>query len=804
MNPDPTPVIGLPEEEFIELYNNTDTTIQLQGWTISDGTSTVSFPSLLLPSDHFLIVCANANIPLFEPYGKVVGLPSLPSLNNTSDQLILKDNTGKIIHQLSYDLTWYNDPTKTSGGYTIELKNPTQLCKGKRNFAASADVNGGTPGTANVGWSKIPDTTAPIIVAATAIGKKQVQLVFNEPMDSLSLLNGNVMFTPTNTILSRDVGLVSNDTLRLSLNNLLPENSNTVVSISGVRDCSGNMIVPNSSVSFTYYVPDTAQQYDVLINEMMADPDPGIGLPDAEYIELYNRSDRLISLAGWTLGDAGSYAQLPNYILYPDSFVLITPSINALKFSAIGNVLGVDHFPNLGNDEDVLTLKNERGNIIHHVHYTSNAYRNNVKKNGGWSLELIDVQNPCGGDDNLAASIDNRGGTPGSVNSVKGNKKDNIAPKLLRAYPLNSHVVELRLNEPLDSVSQNSLRNFDINNGLGHPIAIDFYPPEFAKVALVFADSFRLNTIYRMVVANISDCAGNKITDHDYADFGMPKAVDSGDIVINEILFDPRGSGSDFVEIVNRSDKMVDLKSVYIASTNADNSVKEFYPIDTTGLLLFPGSYLVVTDNPSNILSEYPVQQPQQLVACKMPTFANEDGTCVLMNLQEKRFDQFSYSDKMHFALLDTKDGVSLERIDFNRPTNDPSNWTSAASTSGYGTPTGRNSQFASTQITAGLKAEPEVFSPDGDGYNDIVNFSYVLDEAGYAANFYIYNSAGKLEKHLLRNQILGTSGVFSWDGVTDEGVKAAIGIYLCYFEVFNLQGNVIKRKITTVVGGKL
>jgi len=134
----------------------------------------------------------------------------------------------------------------------------------------------------------------------------------------------------------------------------------------------------------------------------------------------------------------------------------------------------------------------------------------------------------------------------------------------------------------------------------------------------------------------------------------------------------------------------------------------------------------------------------------------------------------------------------------------DKSNWTSASSTSGYATPTYQNSQYSVTTTTQTIKAEPDIFSPDGDGYNDVVNFSYLMNEPGFTANFYIYNSAGQRVKYLVRNQLLGTNGVFSWDGITDEGTRAPIGIYVCYFETFNLNGEVNKQKITIVVAAKL
>lgn len=802
--PDPTPVVGLPEQEFIELYNNTDTAIQLQGWTVSDGTSIAVLPAVVLQADEFLIVSANANLPAYAQYGKAIGLTSLPSLNNTSDQIMLKDNTGKIIYQVDYDLTWYHNSTKADGGYTIEMINPKQLCKGKQNFAASDDVKGGTPGAVNSRWSTVLDGTAPMAVSAKAIDSIRIELVFNEPMDSLSLLNGSITFIPEYTISGREVSAVLYDTLNVILSSSLVVNTINQVLISGVKDCSGNMIASSTSLSFTYIVPDEAQQYDVLINEIMADPDPAVGLPDAEYIELHNRSDRLISLADWTLGDLGASAVLPSYLLKPDSFVVIISSANRSRFSSINNVIGVDHFPNLGNDEERLTLKNDKGNIIHHIHYTSNVYQNKVKENGGWSLELVDELNPCGNDQNLLVSTNKSGGTPGRLNSVKGNRRDLMVPKLVSAYPLNAHALELRFNEFLDSTAQNDVTHFISNTGLGNPQTILFQSPTFQKVTLVYADSFVKGKQYRVVVTAVTDCAGNQIESDDYADFGLPEPIEKMDLVINEILFDPGGDGSDFVEVYNRSEHIIDLKNIYLANADESGAVQDFYPVDTNGLLLFPQSYLVLADNPSNILLNYTVREPKQLIRCKMPSYPNSEGTCLLIDLNGNRYDELTYSDKMHFALLDNKGGVSLERIDVNRPTSDKSNWTSASFTSGYATPTYQNSQYVVIISNADLKAEPEVFSPDGDGFNDLVHFSYNLEQAGYTGNMKIYNSSGQLQKNLLRNEILGTSGTFSWDGITDDGAKAAIGIYLCYFEAFNLTGDIIRKKITTVVGGKL
>ena len=85
-----------------------------------------------------------------------------------------------------------------------------------------------------------------------------------------------------------------------------------------------------------------------------------------------------------------------------------------------------------------------------------------------------------------------------------------------------------------------------------------------------------------------------------------------------------------------------------------------------------------------------------------------------------------------------------------------------------------------------------------------MVNISYQFAEAGYVANIVLYDAKGRLIKNLLLNELLGTKGTFSWDGINENNEKAAIGIYIIYFEAFQLNGDTKKFKKTCVLGGHL
>jgi flagellar hook assembly protein FlgD len=167
--------------------------------------------------------------------------------------------------------------------------------------------------------------------------------------------------------------------------------------------------------------------------------------------------------------------------------------------------------------------------------------------------------------------------------------------------------------------------------------------------------------------------------------------------------------------------------------------------------------------------------------------------------------DQVSYSEKWHFKLIDNDKGVALERIDFNKPSQDASNWHSAATSMGYGTPTYQNSQFMNSSVADGnITLIPQTFSPDNDGYNDFITVTYNFPEPGYVCNIILYDLNGRAVKYLTRNALCGLTGYFRWDGLDEKNNKLPVGIYIMISEIFNLKGKTKKFKNGIVLAKKL
>ncbi len=794
---DPSPQVALPVIEFIELFNRGTDNYDLTGWTFSDASSSATIPNYILMQGDFVIICPIADTASFSPFGDVIGVSSFPSLNNTGDDVIIKNNGGSLIDKVSFLDDWYNDAVKDDGGWSLELKNPTLPCSGSNNWTASNDASGGTPGEINSVFDNSPDITSPKISSISVSSLSQIVISFSESMDSLSLTGATFTFSNGLSVTNiLPIGPEFNSAI-IDFTPVIDSLTLYTLSISGATDCSGNSITTSNSY---FGIGVKPHAFELVINEIFPDPADSPGLPNNEFIEIRNITSKLLSLNGCIYSDPTATAVLGNEVIYPNGFLIICVAADEQMFDAnLGRALGISPWPSLNNSGDSLVLKNSDGEIIHRVNYSDNWYQDDTKNGGGWTLEMIDPLNPCGEENNWRASVNPDGGTPGGVNSVNDFNPDNTAPTIENAAASDSITLEILFSETTDSVSVMTA-TYSIDNSVD-VLSVNYINDKKVQVNIDPLTYFQYDIIYTVTVTGCEDCVGN--TNVISKTFALPEQGNSGDLVINEILYDPRGTGVDFVEIYNNSDKVVSLKNWSFANSDND-TIANLEIISTEEFLLFPGEYAAFTEDENNIMYEYPLGNASRIFeVIDLPSYSNGEGTVYLINDENELVDQFTYNDDLHFALLNSVDGISLERLDFNRPSEDNTNWHSAAESVNFATPGYLNSQYVSTENTGTVSIDPNVFSPDNDGYQDVINISYEFTEPGFVASVIIFDAAGRIVKHLVQNELLGAKGVMSWDGINERREKAGIGAYICYFEVFNVSGKVEKYKIPFVLAGK-
>jgi len=547
-------------------------------------------------------------------------------------------------------------------------------------------------------------------------------------------------------------------------------------------------------------------RYDVVIDEIMADPSPPVGLPGSEWIELKNISNTPVNLSGWHIGDGnGQSGPMPSYILLPDSFVIVCTGSAVAQLSVFGPVIPVTGFPSLDNAGDLLVLSAANGSVIHAISYSGSWYRNTIKAEGGWTLEMIDTKNPCNGKSNWEASTDPRGGTPGRSNAADAANNDDQPPSLINAYSINTTTLILEFDEPVDSLSGATASYYTSDGGLTIRSAFCL-PPLFNRIQLQVMPVMDTGSIYTITVNNVTDCKNNPVGSGNRFKTGIPEEAAFSDVVINEILFNPVSGGSDYVELYNRSSKIIDASGLYIANRNSSNAINSVKKISSIPRYIFPGEYIVITENAARLALDYLVKYPENVISLSsLPSFPDDEGYVVCLNDRGDITDEVHYYDSWHFKLIENPEGVSLEKIDPAEAAENSHNWHSAASTAGFGTPGYKNSQYRLMQpVNATINVSPKIFSPDNDGRDDLASIQYKVTEPGYVANISVLDTGGRPVKHLVRSSVLGLEGYWNWDGLDEKGLKLPAGPYIIFTEIFNLQGKIQRFKNVLILARNL
>jgi Lamin Tail Domain/CHU_C Type IX secretion signal domain len=537
-------------------------------------------------------------------------------------------------------------------------------------------------------------------------------------------------------------------------------------------------------------------RYSIVIHEIMADPSPVVGLPSAEYIELRNVADQPIELFRWRIDNGTASASIPSYyLLQPDSVVVLCSRSQLPLFAGIPNCIGLSALPALSNAGDLITLRSSDGKTIHAVEYTLNSYGNQLKSSGGWSLEMIDPLQPCL-PENWTASIHPKGGTPGKSNSRTNTKITSRENTALHCIAVSEKLLSLEWEFPMDSLSAAHAPNYFFET-TNHTIrSAQAIGPLFKSVLLELSRPLDSQRIYKLQTNPIWQCK-NQSKQSFIISTGIPKFPVKEDVVINEILFDPLPEGSDYIEILNRSTSIIDLRQLNVVAPDRLGRWNTSTVLTDRSINFFPGELLAFTTDTAYLKERWPASKKNNAYQLRsLPTLPDDSGRISLLDTHGNVLDHVTYDASMHAPLIRNREGVALERIHADRPSSDKSNWHSAASSSGFGTPTLHNSQHRTdSAIEQQFLIEPSSISPNNDGTDDFLQIAYRFKEVGHMLSAYLFNRQGSMIATIIDNQLCGTEGSFYWKGIDETGYPLPRGLYIILLETFHPNAKSIRFK---------
>ncbi len=788
---DPVPQVGLPEHEFLELHNPTEAFLSLEGIRIRINGRNSSLPSEILWPGDYIILCSPEAAEEYKYLGRSLGLEDFPPLVNSGASIFLIGRDSSVLDRTFYSSALFSDAEKRNGGYSLELKNPGRPCGGLLNWDGSNSSTGGTPGEINSIYNTEPDSDSNYVTKIKPVSTGFIQVDFAKGLEKSSL--NRYKYTISNGTLVHTVSWL--DTLHfnsvlLELRPSLTLGNTYFFSADSLKDCDEN----------TFSVPE--QKFgigkrpglgDIVLTEYLPiESENGFS---GEYLELFNAGDSVVDLSGVKISDLTGGVSLPERNLFPGDYLLLSssnPSSDPLNWLDIG-------IPSINNSGDVILLKDQYKRTLQQINFNLELF--NEAELEGRSIELIHPNAFCERKKNWEVSIHSAGGTPGGQNSVFDPLFREKSPEITEAYFDQDSNLIINLNKRVDTLK--SLSNGKIEFGSG-----EVFDPIFSKADGSFSrivlssgsvdqndNDLRLKDFYSCAGIRFNTPSGSLL---------KPETPKPGTLILNEILFDHKTGSAEFLELFILGEVSILSDRIWLRySTDAEE------PGDSIGLqfsdpLLLPKNFFVLTKDSTSVRNAFPKTPPKTLIQeISLPGLNDDQGILELRYADSLVLDKAIYDEDMHFALLDQTENVSLEKIIPENSGLDQNNWTSASSGSGYGTPGLPNSQYLGNSVTEELVGvHPAIFSPDGDGYQDMLEIR--VNSGGIQAliSIEVYTADGNLFRNVARQQVLGNRSVFVWDGFSDQNQKASFGNYIVLVSIFEPGQKTKRVKKIVGVGG--
>ena len=672
------------EPEWVELYNRTNSSINLKKWKFSDAASTITITNSdieILP-DSYIVLSRDSSILNYFNVGSEIIEFSLPALNNTGDAVVIKDSLGIIIDSLSYLPSWGGN----TGGKSLERISVEDSSLFASNWGTSNSIFKATPGFINSITKKDFDIAVedilfnpefPIEGDTIAVSAKVKNLGNNEANFSLQLFE--------------DTNLDSIPDLLLgSLQNLLiiPDDSavfNFSYSIENIQSeraffaravFSPDQDTTNNELYKTIEPGLPAQS--IVVNEIMYTPVGG----EPEWIELFNRTNLIINLNGWKINDVFSTPATAtineDVFIQPNSSLILSRNISIYDYHRlIPSEVFVLPIPTLNNDVDGVVLKDIRG-----LQMDSVLYSNQWGGTNGYSLERLSVNASSNLPTNWGTSIDIEQSTPGRINSLTPKQFDlsvagmNFNPR----FPVEgddvfvSAFIKNNGSNNADNFSVEFYIDTDSNNVVDQLLSFESGINLAADDSANIISTLPIQNLYSKVLTAVRVVySEDEDTLNNYFEKSVEPGFPTGIVIVNEVMYDTETGKPEWVELVNVSGEEINIIN-WSVSDVLTTPTKSF--ITNADVLLQPDEYFVIAKDTS-FNSAYP-EVTLKVFYSNFGSLGNSLDGVVIYDFRNGIIDSLFYRSSWGGAK-----GLSLERISLEEETNDSTNWTTSLSPNG-------------------------------------------------------------------------------------------------------------------------
>ncbi len=662
--------------EFVEINLHEYKVFNLKGWTISDNSgediviteedffianSGVSFDRGLAWNQHVVLVPDSTINELAER--RIIN-PRFPTLNNSSDAIVLKDPNGVVIDSLTYFSSW--------GGRdrSLERRSPEFPSILRENWGDHPTENLASPAQLNVLSN---DEDAPILVDFKLVSDRSIALIFSEQLQDSSATNpenfGLTNPLSASPILFRPVSVdfFSPDTIQLSFED--PFFEFNVLEIFNQTDFFGNRN-DRILINFEYVITSTAQPGEVKITEFAYDAPEGF----SEFVEIYNPTEKNFDLNGWTFNDnSGNRKTISNtqFFLKAGEYAILAPDSTLIETFSSRKLLDISGFPALNNSSDALVLRDAEGVLMDSLTYSSSWGGDEV------SLERRSIDFPSIYQENWGDSPAFEGGTPGIANQIP---KDTKPPFVIESRFISSREIQLIFDERLFGEEAVNPENYYVNNSFTASSVLAIGD----TIEITFNVDFQDGDTIAMVLRNLEDLFGNVQNEQVIRlTFVEISQATRQNVVINEILYRRKDALSpEFVELFNPTTFNYDVSGWILSDAGSNVEL----PNNT---IISAGEYLILTDR-----EDFAESVSTGLYLSNFPNLNDNGDEIIIKNSEGFTIDSLFYESDWGY----NDPGISIERKDPLAASFDASNW--AASTSESGNSAGEISSVFEEDVT--------------------------------------------------------------------------------------------------------